>query len=491
MAGRIGMQNKRPSVKKNFIYSTGIHVFRIIIPFITAPYLSRVLGADAIGIQSFTVSVQSYFILIATLGTVTYGAREIARNRDNIRARSKIFWEIEILTIATTAFSVIAWTFLIFLVDAYRMYYIILTMGIIAVIFDISWFFNGIEEFKLTVIRSILVKGIGTVCIFVFVKDPNDLDIYILIYSLVTVISNLSLWLYLPRYLVKVCPREFCYKEHFKETMVFFLPTIASSIYTMLDKTLIGILTNDLYQNGYYEQAQKIINLLKSIVYQSLNAVIGVRISYLYEAEQFNEIENRIESSLNYILFMGFGCCFGIMGVAKTFVPLYFGIGYEGVIRLIYVFAPILVIVGVSNCLDTQYYTPFGKQRMAVKYIIIGAVLNFCLNLLAIPQWGAFGAAIASVLAEIIILSFYIKNCGKYGRIGKIFRVGYKKAFAGVGMFILVYELNLLPVLPIVRIIVQLTCGFIVYVLLLLFLRDTWVLGYMRSICNKLRNIIK
>lgn len=273
---------KEPSIKKNFVYSTAYQILNVITPFITAPYVSRVLGAEGIGIQSYTASVQYIFLLIASLGTLSYGSREISMHRDDVNERSKLFWEIELMVICTTGIALFGWVFLCLFSPRYKIFYCVLSIGIFANMFDITWFFNGIEQFKLTVIRNSAFKIIGIVLLFIFIKSKDDLLLYIFITAFTSLLSNVSLWPYMKRYVVKVDFRKLSFKRHFKETLVYFIPTIATSVYTVLDKTLLGLITSDVAQNGYYQQAEKIINLAKSVVFTAINSVVGVRNAYLF-----------------------------------------------------------------------------------------------------------------------------------------------------------------------------------------------------------------
>ena len=472
----------QPNIKKNFIYSTAYQVFNVLTPFITAPYLSRVLRAEGIGIQSYTSSIQSYFLLLAALGTMTYGAREISINRHDAYKRSKLFWEIELMTVATSMMALALWIALICFSKTYRIYYIILTTGIFASLFDITWFFNGIEEFRLTVLRNVFFKIIGIISLFAFIKDKEDLVLYILISSVTTLLSSISLWPYLRRYLVKVNWRELQFKKHFRETLIYFIPTIATSVYTVLDKTLIGLITHSTAENGYYQQAERIINIAKSVVFTAINSVVGVRISFLYANKKLEEIKERIEYSFNYIFFTGFACCFGIIGIAKTFVPLFFGPGYEKVTSLLYVMSPIIVIIGISNCLGSHYYTPCGKRAQSSQYIICGSVTNLILNLILIPRLGSIGAAVASIAAELVVTALYIKNSGEYGEPIVLVKSGYKKMISGILMCVTVFFMNKMHTVPIITILLQIAAGAFVYTLGLLVLRDKWSLNIIKRV---------
>lgn len=484
---------KTASVKKNFLYSTFFEILSVITPFITAPYLSRVLGADGIGIQSYTASVQTYFSMFAALGTLAYGSREIAQNRDDKYKRSKLFWEIELMTVISSFVCLVVWIGLILTASRYREYYIILTLNLMATMLDITWFFKGLEQFRLIVIRNSIIKLINILAMFLFVKTKDDLLLYVCILSITTLLSSVSVWSYLPKYIIKINPKELAILPHFKETFVYFIPTIATSVYTILDKTLLGLITRDASQNGYYAQAEKVINMAKSIVFTSINSVVGVRISYLFAEKKIEEIHRRIENSMNYILFMGLGCMFGIMGVAKNFIPIFFGKGYDDVVYLLYIFSPILVIIGISNCLGSQYYTPSGKRKQSARYIIIGSCVNLVLNLVLIPQFASYGAAVASIIAELVITILYMKHCEGFMTFLLLYRCTIKKFIAGFIMLgVVVLVGNVQVVNGIFRLGLQVAAGVGIYLLMLIVLRDSWVVEFLKNnILTKLTRGIK
>lgn len=474
-------KEKQPSIKKNFIYSTAYQILSVLTPFITAPYISRVLGAEQIGIQSYTQSLQQYFVMFAALGTITYGSRIISMNRDDPYKRSKLFWEIELMVVGTTMAALVGWIALIINSAKYKVYYEVLSIGIFSSLLDISWFFNGMEQFGLTVTRNAIFKILGVVLLFLFIKGPDDLLLYVFILMTSTFLSNLTLWPYMRKFLVRVNLKDLNVWRHLPETFVYFIPTIATSVYTVLDKTLLGLITDDAAQNGYYQQAEKIINLAKSMVFTAINSVVGVRNSYLFSEKRFDEIRNKIEMSFNFIFLMGFACCFGIIGVAKSFVPFFFGNGYEPVTELLYIFSPIIVIIGVSNCLGAQYYTPVGKRKQSTVYLIVGSIVNLGMNLILIPSFGAKGAAVASVFAELIISYLYAKNCNEFFSNSIILRCGLKKLIAGIGMGVVVYRMNYMNLNPFLLLICQIALGAVVYLGELWVLRDDWLVNILKN----------
>ncbi|MBO4533077.1 MAG: oligosaccharide flippase family protein [Treponema sp.] len=479
-------KNSTPSVKKNYLLSTLYEILCIITPFITAPYLARVLGADQIGVNSLVCSHQAYFLMFATLGTSAYGSREIARNRDNIFDRSKIFWEIELLSIFTSVISLVFWVFFILLRTQYRLYYIILTIGIINRMLEINWFYAGMEQFKYTVTRNAIVKITGIILIFLFVHQKEDLYLFILINAACTFLGTLSMWIPLKKFLVKVPAKELKIFPHFKETLIYFIPTIATSIYQVLDKTLIGAITHEESQNGYYEQANKIITIIKVLTFGSLNTVMGSRISYLYAKEKFDEIKDKINKSIDFVMFIGIGCCFGLYGVAKHFVPFFFGPGYDEVIPLIYILSPIVLIIGISNCLGSLYYTPVGKRMQSAIYLIIGALLNLIANIILIPNFKSQGAAIGSIIAEFIITILYFSNCKGFYTLKLFFLSIYKKILAGLIMFLYLFLINKYVIIsnPLI-LLIQISGGSIIYILILFILKDSILLNCKNIIIQK------
>lgn len=479
------MSSNTPSIKKNFILSTLYQILAVVLPFITAPYVSRVLGAGNIGIYSYTASIQTYFSMFAALGTASYGSREIARSRNDVQRRSQLLWEIELLTVVMSAVCVAVWFIFIAFNTRYRIYYLVLTMGILSTMFDISWFFEGLEQFSYIVSKNALFKLAGFILTFVLVRDKDDLVVYMIIMTASVMLGNLSMWIYLPKFTVRIPLRTLRIKRHFKETLVYFIPTIATSIYTVLDKTLIGLITMDESENGYYEQATKIIRILEAITFVSLNNILGSRISYLFAENKQEEIYRRIRESMDYILFMGIGICFGLIGVAPRFVPLYFGAGYERVIGMLCLMSPIVVIIGVSNCLGSQYYNPVGKRSTSAKFIIAGSCVNLILNLLLIPRYWGFGAVVASVIAESVISVLYLNHCDGYLTWKILGQQGWKKAVSGAIMLGAIHLIDGYLKNDFVACVIDIIVGGLIYLAVLFLLKDSFINGF---VLDRVRN---
>ena len=466
----------QPSVKKNYFFRLFYEILTLAAIFVTTPYVSRVLGADGVGVDSYVSSIVGYFTMFAALGTASYGAREIARHRDEPETASKLFWEIEILTVFTSLICLVLWLVVIVFSSEYRPYFLALTPMLFATMADVSWYFTGYEQIKYTVIGNSICKLLGIVLIFALVKEKTDILTYCVINSCMQLVGNLMMWLFLPRTLVKVKLHNLEIGRHFRETLTYFVPSVAISVYTVLDKTLIGVLTGSKHQNGYYEQANRVINVIKLLAVLSLNTVMGARMAYLFAEKKHEEIRERLKYSMDFILLAGIGSAFGISGIAQVLVPLFFGAGYEPVVGLLCLMSPLIVIIGISNCLGNQYYTPNGRIKQITKYIVLGATVNLAVNLILIPNFGAYGATVSSIIAEMVITLLYIRNSDGYITLGLLWRQMWKKLTAGTLMVIIVMAVGRqLDMSPLVVLVLQIIIGVCVYAMVLLLLKDSMI----------------
>lgn len=471
---------KPQSIKKNYILSLIYEVFSLLTPLITAPYISRVLGAEGVGIFSYTDSIAQYFIMIGNLGIATYGQMEVARCRDDNDKLSRTFFELWILRIITMVISLICYIIIAFSSKRYQTELLISGISILAAALDLTWLFRGIENFSLIVVRNFVVKVIMIFMIFTFVKQKSDILLYILFVSLSLFVGNLTFLMPLRKLINKVNYRELDILRHIRPCLIFFVPTIATSVYKLLDKTMLGILTEGTSQNGYYEQAHKIEQLLITVI-MTLNTIMRSRMAYLFELKQFKEIRFRLDRSISFILMLAMPMTFGLIAVAPVFIPVFLGNGFQESIILLQIFALLLIFIGLSNCINTHFLAPAGRQKKNNYVLIGGAVINFACNLISIPRFGAVGAACSSVLAEAIILLGYLYLARDFIRIKDIFNLGWKYLIAGVVMFCCIQIFNLNMINPILQLMFKIIIGTVVYGIIILLIKDQYATCYLKQ----------
>lgn len=476
----------KKSVAKNYIYNLSYQILVIIIPLITTPYISRVLGAENIGIYSYTLSISAFFILFGSLGIALYGKREIAYQQKNKEEYSKIFWEIFLLRTILMSISLVIFYFSFVTKEQYQIYYRILMLEILANCADISWFFQGLEEFKKTVIRNMIVKVISIVCIFVFVKDKNDLTKYFLIYVLSILIGNISLWLYLPKFLVKVKFRQLKIWRHIKPTLYLFIPQIAIEVYTLLDRTMIGTIISDKSEVGFYDQSQKIIKMLLTMI-TSLGTVMLPRIASNFANGKKNKIRKYMEKSFNMVFFLSFPMIFGIISVSSIFVPKFFGEGYGKVAILMNVISPIILFIGLSNVIGTQYLLPTKRQKEFTISVVCGAIINFIINISLIWKFGALGASIGTVVAELTVTLVQFYFVRKDFKIIRIIKSSRNYLLSSLLMFIVCLVIKSVVRKPYFSMALQCSLGCIIYFVILILLEDKFLFDIINRIKVKVK----
>lgn len=460
----------------------------LITPFITTPYLSRVLGPDGIGLYSYTTSIVSYFILLASMGVSDYAQREIAYHQNDRYIQSRTFFEVLGIRNVLVVISLVSYYLFLIQVESDHTIYWIQAINIIAVLFDITWFFQGLEEFGKIVARNFLVRIVNIVAIFVFIHDPSDLNLYIFLIGFMNVVSGLSIWLYLPRYLVHVERKDIRPFRNFLIIIQLFLPQIAIQIYTVLDKTMIGVITASPAQNGYYEQAEKIVKMALMVV-TSLGTVMIPRIASSYANGDIAMIRHYIMRSYRFVWLIALPMMFGLIGIIDQVIPWFFGPGYGPVGILVKVFSGLLLAIGINNVTGVQFLIPINKQNIFTLTVLIGAVLNFALNLVLIPIFMSLGAAIASVTAEtgIAFVQFYFVK--KYFSLVEVVSISKKYFFCSLIMFLLLEVVQSLMNYPsgILSTIFLVLIGCIIYVTLLFFWKDSFFLETMEKILGKVR----
>jgi len=497
----------KKSIAKNYIYNMVYQVLILILPLVTTPYLSRVLGAEGIGIYGYTYSIVTYFILFGSLGVAMYGQREIAYAQENIESRKKVFIEIVIFRIITIAIAIVAYYFFFMQGAEYQIYYRILLLELIAAAFDISWFFQGMEEFKRTVTRNVLVRICSVSLVFILVKTKEDLAKFTLIYSLADLIGNLSLWLYVPKYIKGVKVKNIDVIRHLPQILLLFIPQIANQIYKILDTTMIGALVENKSEVGFYEQGQKVIRLLLTIV-TSLGIVMVPRMASTFASGDKEKIKEYMKMSFKFVFFLAFPIMFGIISISSAFVPVFFGNGYDKVIILINIISPIILLMGMGNVLGTQYLLPTKKQKEYTISVTVGVIFNFILNYILIKKYASIGASIATVLSELIVVGIQFQYVKKDIKFSNLISLAWKYFVSALIMFTVCFgirfvlsinSINLSLIrfaneidmsktyfINTISIIVQIIIGAITYFGMLVVLKDDYVFKFIDKIKSRL-----
>jgi flippase wzx len=386
-------------VLKNYAYNLSYQLLVIILPIITTPYVTRVFSSDDLGIYGYFNSIVTYFILLATLGVANYGTKEISGNRKEIK---KNFWGIYTLQFGAALLSILLYILLCMGISTMQnpVAYI-LGLSLVSKGLDISWLFQGLEDFRKITARNITVKLVGVSAIFLFIKSASDLYLYVFLLTAFELLGQLSMW---------VPAREFIGKPHFdlgyakhhlKPIILLFLPQIAISLYVTLDRTMLGALasTRDV---GIYDQALKLVNILLTLV-TSLGSVMLPRVSSLLSKGDHKAVNKMHELAFLIYNLVIFPIIAGILIVNDDFVQFFLGKDFQDARYAISIMIFRMFFIGWTNIMGIQILIPHNKNKEFMVSTTVPAILSVGLNLLFLPKLGYIGAAIVSVLTEALV----------------------------------------------------------------------------------------
>ena len=474
----------RKSITKNYLYNLTYQILILILPLITTPYLSRVLGANGTGIYSYTYTIVNYFVLFGSLGVSLYGQREIAYAQQKKQKRKQVFIELVLFRFITISIATIIYFMFFIKSGVYSKYYKILLFEILACAFDISWFFQGLEEFKKTVTRNILVRTISVALIFIFVKKQEDLTIYMYIYSVADFIGNLTLWFYLPKYFRGVKISKINITHQIKPIILLFIPQVTLKLYNMLDTTMLGKMVENKAETGYYEQSQKVIRLLLTVV-TSLGTVMIPRMANMFANGEKKQIDYYMKRSFSFVFLLSFPMMFGVISIAKAFTPVFFGKGYEKAAILMSIISPIVLLMGIANVLGNQYLLPTKRQKEYTISVGAGVIVNFIFNYIFISLWTSIGACIATVLSQVVVDYIQFRQLKNEVNFKSIMKLSNKYLFASIIMFIACNLTKLIISTGIWSIVLQVVVGVVVYVAILIKTKDEYLYMLLRKLHDK------
>ena len=440
------MGNNRKSLKSNIIFNFVSQIITYLAPFIVAPYLSRVLTPVGVGEYSFGYSIVYYFSIIVIFGFTSYGTRQISAFRNNKTEYSKVFWNT-------------FWTRLIFFIFCSVGYvvcvinnvfspsvddsiYFALILCLLGDVLDITFLYQGLDEFKLISYINILINFIYIVSVFLCVKNRNDLFIYTILKSSIKVGVSICLWLFSVGKINKPTISIKSSLNIFKGSFVFFLPSLVMHISPSIDQTMLGYLSNNI-EVSYYQQNHKIIVLVASLIY-SIGPIMLSKMSYLHQQKDSNEIMNKMEQLIHIACLFMFPATAGLYSIAAYFVPAYFGSEYAPSVIVMYCFLPSIIFSSLSSLIINGYYYPSNKAMRCTIFMAISVFINIIANLFVVECFGAAGVALTSSISSFIALVLLIIFSKKDIAYIRILKKIWKSILCSVIMTIVIMLINFL-----------------------------------------------
>lgn len=372
-------------------------------PLVTTPYLSRTIGAEGNGAFTFTQSVTNYFVLVAVLGMANYGVRTIAECGDDRGLRSRTFWEAYGMSALVGLVVLVAYvTYSLIWGGEYLLLFACWGMWVLASVLDVTWLLWGCEEFRVPTIRSFITKLASIVFIFLFVRGPSDVWAYVAAIAGSFLANSLLVWPYVRRYVDWARPTWRGMRSHFLPNLTLFVPVLATSLYVIMDKVMLGAMAG-MGETGMYDYAEKVSKMPMSTI-TALGAVVLPKMTSVVASGRLQEAKGLVRTTMWFMQACAMALAFGIAAVAPEFVPVFFGDGYTACVILLRLLCVIIPMICATNVMGVQWLLPTKRDRVFTITVAAGAAVNVAVNAFAIPTAGALGASVATVVAELAVL---------------------------------------------------------------------------------------
>lgn len=396
-------------IKRNAFFNILLAVSQILFPLITFPYISRVLQPQGVGAYTFVDSYTQYFVLVAALGIPIYGMREIAKTRHSVVEQSKIFSELISLHLLITAIVAIAYMISFLAIPRLRLYTNLFWIGgtlLLSSTFLIEWFYQGLEKFPFITVRTLLIRLIAIICIFIFIKTEADLIRYYAINCL-AVCLNAAINLWYSKRFVQFSFSGLAIKRHFKPLIYIFSGAVVSSVYTLLDSVVLGFLTNTT-QVGFYTTAVKLSKILIMIL-AAFTTVLVPPLSLAFKEQRYVDAKQLLQKSFDYVCFIGTPLSVGLYVIAHPLTLLFSGDAFLPSATSLQILSPTVLFVGFSYVFGMQILNPTGNERYFFWATFVGMLISLLFNMLLIPYLQQLGAAITNLLVEFTVMVFLMK----------------------------------------------------------------------------------
>lgn len=467
------------SIKNNFLLNLSTTITGLLFPLITFPYASRILMADGIGQVQFFQSIIDYVSLCTALGIPLYAVREIARIRDNKELRSRTTIEILLLHAILTLVGyivvfILAKTVAKIEIDASLFFLLSTTLFFNTI--GVAWFYQAIEDFKYITLRSLFVRILSLVALFIFVKTKQDLFYYAGILVIGTVGNNIFNFFRLRKY-IKLSKGEFKrlnLLRHLIPALKIFILNLVISIYVNLDSVMLGFLKNE-ESVGYYAAATRLTKAILGIV-SSLGAVLLPRFSNMITNGQKEEFQLLANKAASFTIALSLPMSVGLIFMAAPIIHIFCGNGFEPSILTLKLVAPIVLFIGLSGIIGMQILYPQGREKYVIISTMVGGCINLLINYLLIPQYGQYGAALGTVIAEFMVTVIMILLGRKYLPINILSKQNLHYLIGSIVISILLAFLFVFPLHEVNYLLIGILLSVIVYYAYLLMIKDTLAL---------------
>lgn len=476
-------------LKTNAFYNILLTGSSLVLPLFTFPYVTRILAPEGIGHVNFANSFIQYFVILTSLGIPLYGIREIAKVKDSLLSRSKILFELLSIKVICTIVGIIIYLALIYTIGKFHaslVYYLFGIATIVIGIFDLNYFFYALEDFKYITIRTVFFQIVSVIITFILIKTKEDTLLYFCIPIIISLLNTLVNTNYIIKFIdFKVIKDKLSIGPHIKPLFLLFSVMVFTSIYNLLDTTILGFLAGNA-SVGYYTVASKINKIPLSLI-MVLVPVMLPRIAVEFKNENHSEISRLITKTLQFVILLGVPIMVGLYLLAPEIITLFSGKAFSSSITTLRIMCPVILIIGMTTNFSTQLLIPMGKDKELLYAVIVGTIVSLVLNIILIPILQQNGAAISNLVAELVVLI----SCYLYVIKSIKIKIPYQQIMLltllcapFIGIVICCREFFTVPIVVLVAAVCF--CAAYFFILQVFILKNTMVLEVLAPIKNKI-----
>lgn len=475
------------SLGKNIIFKFVLNLFNIGIPIILGPYVVRTLGANMLGNINFAQSVFGYFFIFANFGVYQFAVRELGKCRDNKEKLSSIFTNLFCVTTITTIVTMIVYLIVInfaYSSDKYLfIIFLIMSTNFISNIFYIEWANEALENYDFITIKTVLIKIIYIIFIFLLVHSTNDFKIYVTLMTISTFLNNIISYLYIKKR-IKFNFKRMYFLRYIKPMFHVVLISNAGVFFTQLDIILIGQFV-DKVSVAYYSSANTIMVMCNTLLI-SIISVSLPRVSNYFGNGYKDKYEDTVNKIINLFFIFLIPAAIGIFVLSNKIMLLYGGSEFENSGGLLKIFSIYMISLGFDYILANEVMYIQGKDRQLIKMISSAGILNIIFKIILIisRNFNEYTAILTTLLSEIILVGmeyYYVRDVMN-SKI-KVFNISLLKYFLISLSFIIInYIIVNISINWIIQIALVVLISSISYIVFLLVLKDKTIMYVLEKI---------
>lgn len=422
----------------NVLYNNVFILSGLLFPVITFPYVTRVLGPESLGVVNLGLSISTIFVMLMQLGMPIYGIKAMAKC-DDIDEKRKVFWSLITINFFAGLLSSAGYCAFVYLLGYYSsepLLFVIILPSIFFGFTSVDWYFASNEDFKSIAIRTLVLRIISLVCLFSFVTESGDYNIYAFIIIIGNLLANGFMFIIacnqLGSYFLKLEFLEF--KKHIRPLKYLFYASVVAALYGSFDILVIEYFWGAEFV-GYYSVDRRLTLIIIALIGSFSTVLIPKMTRYITcgNDEGFNSL---FLKSFQLLYLINIPLIVTLFLFSDEIIHVFAGASFTASALVLQILSFQVLFNSASNLLNIQVLIPLNKERVVFNSSALGLVVSVLLCVILIPRYDIVGAAVALVISELTVFALRIKTVSKITGIKLFNKIFLAISGCGVGLYL-------------------------------------------------------